>query len=80
MVGKTLAAIFMFLFVLTLIASIFYLETHAFVFGTLMLIDVAIYMRWVCSEKGSKELNELPIENDPCGNDNIKPREPWEYL
>jgi hypothetical protein len=58
MVGKTLVAIFMFLFALTLMASIFYLETHAFVFGTLMLIDVAIYMRWVCSGKGRKEWTE----------------------
>jgi hypothetical protein len=58
MVGKTLAAIFMFLLVLTLITSMFYLETHAFVFGALMLIDVAIYIRWVCSEKGRKEWTE----------------------
>jgi len=81
MVGKTLCNTFLILFVTTIIVSTFQLlGEYSFLPGMLTVIVFAIYIMWVSSEKGRKELDKIPLENDPCGNDNISPRKPQDYL
>jgi hypothetical protein len=46
-------------------------------FGVILLI-MGFWRLFV--ELSIKAATVLPIENDPCGNDNIKPRKPQDYL
>lgn len=81
MVTKMLGTTFLILFVTAIIVNTFELfGEYGFLLGVAAVIVFAIYILWICSVKGRKELDKMPIEDDPCGNDNIKPRKPQDYL
>lgn len=43
------------------------------------LVVAFLFVAWYAYRKGEQHAND-PIEDDPCGNDNIKPRKPQDYL
>lgn len=43
------------------------------------LIISHLFAMWYAYRKGEQHAND-PIEDDPCGNDNIRPRKPQDYL
>jgi hypothetical protein len=47
------------------------------VFGVILFI-LGLWRLFV--ELSIRVATTLPVENDPCGNDNIKPRKPQDYL